>query len=141
MVKLRNCLRSLFPYNTDAAIELVDALSSNTQATSPVQLTENPSYTRHYSTLTSVISSFYKPKTKKPDEYQQQLAEAKTKIQNTLCQHIELDYEPAYHLFGIDVTPDPRPYAKKVDDRGFIKTNEVVIACQKSFVPFAYSDI
>jgi len=125
LVKLRNCLRRLFPYNTDAAIELVDALSSNTQATSPVQLTENQSYTRHYSTLTSVISSFYKPKTKKPDEYQQQLAEAKKKIQNTLCQHIELDYEPAYHLFGIDVTPDPGPYAKKVDDRGFINIKAI----------------
>ena len=141
LVKLRNCLRRLFPYNTDAAIELVDALSSNTQATSPVQLTENQSYTRHYSTLTSVISSFYKPKTKKPDEYQQQLAEAKKKIQNTLCQHIELDYEPAYHLFGIDVTPDPRPYAKKVDDRGFIKINEVVNSGRPVTIGHNYSTV
>ena len=70
LLKLRNCLRGLFPYNTDAAIKLVDVLSSNTQAISPVQLTENPSYKRHYTTLTSVISSFYKPKTKKPGRNQ-----------------------------------------------------------------------
>ena len=73
LVKLRNCFRSLFPYNTDAAIELVDALSSNTHATSPIQLTENQSYTRHYSTLPAAISSFYKPKTKKPEEFEKQI--------------------------------------------------------------------
>ena len=32
LVKFRNCFRSLFPYNTDSSIELVDALSSNTGA-------------------------------------------------------------------------------------------------------------
>ena len=55
-----------------------------------------------------------------------QLAEAKKKIQNTLCQHIEIDVERDYHLYAIDVTPNPRPYAKKVEDRGYIKHNEVV---------------
>jgi hypothetical protein len=118
LVKLRNCFRGLFPYNTDASIELIDAISSNTNAKSVVQLTENSRYTRHYSTLTPVISSFYKSKTKKAKECEAQLAKAKKKIQNTLCQHIELDDELDYHLFGIDITPNPRPYAKKVSDRG-----------------------
>ena len=126
LVKLRGYFRSLFPYNTDASIELIDALSSNTRADSVVQLSENICYTRHYTTLTPVISSFYKPKTKDAKDYQAQLAEAKKKIQNTLCQHIELDVERNFHLFAIDVTPNRRPYAKKVADRGFIKVNEVV---------------
>ena len=126
LVKLRNCFRSLFPYITDASIELVDALSSNTKADSVVQLSENICYTRHYTSLTYAISSFYKPKGKAAKYYVLQLVEAKKKIQNTLCQHIELDAECDYHLFAIDVTPNPRPYAKKVEDRGYIKHNEVV---------------
>ena len=126
LVKLRNCFRSLFSYNTDASIELIDALSSNTEADSVVKLSENIFYTRHYSTLTAVISSFYKPKDKAANDYQQELIKAKKKIQNTLCQHIEIDIERDYHLFAIDVTPNPRPYSKKVEDRGYIKHNEVI---------------
>ena len=126
LVKLRNCFRSFFPYNTDASVELVDALSSNTQANSVVQLSENIFYTRHYTSLTYTISSFYKPKDKEPKDYELQLDESKKKIQNTLCQHIEIDIERNYHLFAIDVTPNPRPFAKKVEDRGYIKHNEVV---------------
>lgn len=126
LVKFRNCFRSFFPYNTDASIELVDALSSNTEADSVVKLSENSLYTRHYTTLTPVISSFYKPKDKKAKDYQTQLAEAKKKIQNTLCKHIEVDIECDSHLFAIDVTPNPRPYAKKLEDKGYIKHNEVV---------------
>lgn len=126
LVKLRNCFRSFFPYNTDASIELLDALSSNTKADSVVQLSENICYTRHYTSLTHAISSFYKPKNKEPKDYKVQLTESKKKIQNTLCQHIEMDVEHDYHPFAIDVTPNPRPFAKKVEDRGYIKHNEVV---------------
>ena len=102
LIKFRNCLRNLFPYNTDSAIELIDALSSNTQATSAVQLTENSSYKRHYTTLVATVSSFYNPRTKQPEEFEEQLVEAKKKIQNTLCQHIKLDDEPRYNLFAVD---------------------------------------
>ena len=41
LVKLRSYFRSIFPYNRDASIELVDALSSYTEADSVVQLSEN----------------------------------------------------------------------------------------------------
>ena len=139
LVKLRSFFRDLFTYNTDASIELVDALSSNTEANSVVQLSENICYTRHYTTLTSVVSSFYKPNDKAANEYQEQLKEAKKKIQNTLCQHIEIDIERDYHLFAIDVTPNPRPYAKKVEDRGYIKHNEVISSGKPVTIGHNYS--
>ena len=69
LVKFRSRFRNLFPYNTDASIELIDALSSNANAGSVVQLSENACYTRHYTTLTAAISSFYKPKDKKAEDY------------------------------------------------------------------------
>ena len=139
LVKFRNCFRSLFPYNTDSSIELVDALSSNTGAGSVVQLSENVCYTRHYTSLTYAISSFYKPKDKEPKDYEVQLTKAKKQIQNTLCQHIALDIERDYHLFAIDVTPHPRPFAKKVDDRGYIKHNEVVSSGKPVTIGHNYS--
>lgn len=141
LVKLRSCFRDLFSYNTDASIELVDALSSNTEAKSVVQLSENICYTRHYSTLTHAVSSFYKPNDKAANEYQEQLTEAKKKIQNTLCQHVEIDIERDYHLFAIDVTPNPRPYAKKVEDRGYIKHNEVISSGKPVTIGHNYSCI
>jgi len=126
LAKFRDCFRSLFPYNTDAAIELVDSLSANTNADSVVQLSESSEYSRHYTTITSAVSSFHKPRDENAEDYITERQEAIKKIQNTLCQHIEIEQDLNYHLFAIDVTPNPRPYAKKLKGKGFIKMNEVV---------------
>ena len=50
------------PYNTDTAVELIDTLSANQSATSVVQLTLSPFFTRHYSILTHTINNYYKPR-------------------------------------------------------------------------------
>ena len=125
LVKLRNCFRNLFPYNTDASIELVDALSSNTQADSVVQLSENVCYTRHYTSLTHAISSFYKPKDKEAKEYEVQLAEAKSKYR--YMWHIELDIEWDYYLFAIDVTSNP-DHCQELEDGVTSSTRWLAVA-------------
>ena len=129
------------PYNTDASIELIDSLSSNLVATSPVELTLNSSYSRHYSTLPRVIGSYYKPRNEENIEDMEKAKESSNlKIQNSLCQHIDTTTtKNEYHLFAIDVTPNKRPHAKKLADKGFVHINETVSGKKPVAIGHKYS--
>jgi hypothetical protein len=137
--KLRNSFREFFPYNTDAAINLVDALSCNTSAHVPIELTLNPAYERHYSTLTHAISDYYKPRDHDHDQSVQAKVDVDKKIQNTLCQCLETPNEQDYHLFAIDVTPYKRPYSDKLTDKGFVHVNETISGKKPIAIGHKYS--
>ena len=113
-----------FPYNTDAAIELVDSLSTNLQAKSPVELSLNPCHSRHYSSLPHVIGGYYKSRETRIEESRKALDKANEKIQHSLCQNIGMDSGPEYHLFAIDVTPNKTTLCKKTSGQG-------ICACQR----------
>jgi len=55
----RDQIYQFFPSRQDAAMELVDALSSNTNATSVVELSLNPLHRRNYCSITRVVDEFY----------------------------------------------------------------------------------
>ena len=86
-------------------MDLVDALSSNTNAKTAVELTLNPHFRRHYSALNKAIavSSLTDP----------QLAHLAGQGMSDLR-------ERKYYLLGTDVTSNPRPYAQTLPDRGFV---------------------
>ena len=130
-----------FPYNADAAIELVDSLSTNLQAKSPVELSLNPCYSRHYSSLPHVIGGYYKSRETSIEESRKALDNANEKIQHSLCQNIGVDSGAEYHLFAIDVTPNKRPYAKKLADKGFVHINETVTGKKPVAIGHKYSCI
>lgn len=125
LAKLRNCYRRLFPYNTDGCIETIDALSSNNSAKSHIEITLSPLFTRTHTTLSHVVSSYYKPRDASVSESEKLKTEVNKNIQNTLCQHIEINTRD-YHLFAGDVTPCKRPHAKKVTDTGFVYSKPLV---------------
>jgi len=115
-----NCKRS------DTLMDLVDALSSNTTARTAVELTLNTHFRRHYTALNKAmrVNSI-------SDE---QLSRLAMKMMEAPCKR-------QFHLFGIDVTSCPRPYAETLKDRGFvyqpntIKGNKpIAIGHQYSFV-------
>jgi hypothetical protein len=90
---------------TDTLMDLVDALSSNTNARTVVELTLNPHFRRHYSALNKAVavSSLTNP----------QLAHMASQSIGELCQR-------KYYVLGTDVTSNPRPYAQTLPDRGFV---------------------
>jgi hypothetical protein len=142
LAKLRDCFRTLFPYNTDGCIETIDSLSSNISAKSHIEITLNPLFTRSHTTLSHVVSSYYKPRDADAEESKKLKDEVNKNIQNTLCQHIE-KHTKDYNLFAIDVTPYKRPHAKKVTDKGFVyskasisSANPVVIGHKYSYVNY-----
>ena len=105
--KALNCRR-------ETVIELLDALSSNQQAASVVELSLNPLFRRNYNSLYKGIQEFLPHQT--DDKYQGQV--------NCLLDAVSLTIPtPVYrhfNLFGIDTTPYPRPYSASLADKTFI---------------------
>ncbi len=58
LINFRNTLHELIPSYRDAAMDLIDALSTNRSAGSVTELSENRFFRRQYSSLTKVIHYF-----------------------------------------------------------------------------------
>ncbi len=92
-------------------MELIDALCSNVGSGSPVELTLTSVFRRTYSTMYKAI-----------DELQwedRQLAQV-------LASYLPKPKKRNFYLLGIDVTPQPRPYARTLTDRGMVYQPTVV---------------
>lgn len=85
------------------------------------------------------ISGYYKSRTSSTDKSNAVKYEADKKIQNALCKNIGTASANEYHLFAIDVTPNKRPYAKKLADRGFVHVNETVTGKKPVAIGHKYS--
>lgn len=107
--KFRDNLFACFSYRADATMELIDALSGNTDADSVVQLSLNPTFRRRYGSVRDVISSF------RNDPYQS------TRIEQCLLPYCSppTSNRP-FRLMVLDSTPAPRQFAKTLEDRGII---------------------
>lgn len=86
-------------------MDLVDALSSNTNARTVVELTLNPHFRRHYSSLNKAVAV--------SSLTNQQMARLASQSIGERCQR-------KYYLLGTDVTSNPRPHAQTLPDRGYV---------------------
>ena len=98
----------------ETVIELVDALSSNSTATSVVELSEHPLFRRDYNSLYKGIQEFLPDKN--DDNYSQQV----NYLLEAVSQTIPTPVSRNFHLFGIDTTPCPRPFSATLADKTFI---------------------
>ena len=98
----------------ETVIELVDALSSNSTATSVVELSEHPLFRRDYNSLYKGIQEFLPHQN--DDNYSQQL----DYLLEAASQTIPTPVSRNFHLFGIDTTPCPRPFSATLADKTFI---------------------
>lgn len=89
----------------EAVMELLDSLSSNLQASTGAELSLNPLFRRDYNSLYQGIQEFLPMPTN--DNYQ--------KAVNGLLSVVSVTIPPPvsrkFYLFGVDVTPCPRPYS------------------------------
>lgn len=110
--KFRDEIHPTFDARNDAAMNLLDALSSNTSAKSAMDLSLNPLFQRNYCSLTRVVSEFYSGLSsiqEKNNDF--------TRIISRYCPPLKTRQ---FHLFGADCTPNPRPFSPTQEDRGFI---------------------
>jgi hypothetical protein len=108
-------------------MDLLDALSSNQTARSPVELSLNSLFRRDYSALYKAIEQFNFNRDCTPDTDEgncpSQEAEQIKKQQALLPLIAEVIPAPVqrdFYLFGLDVTPVPRPYARTLEGRTFV---------------------
>jgi len=107
-------------------MDLLDALCSQTNAKSVVELSLESCYQRSYSTIFKALAQ-YKPK-------DGELAElAGPELPNP--------QERKYWVLGIDVTPQPRPYARTLQGRGFVYQPTIIKGNKPITIGHQYSTI
>lgn len=98
----------------ETLVELIDALSSNQQASSVVELSLNPLFRRDYNSLYKGIQEFLPPRNE--TEYSQQIKILTKAVSQTIPRPVSRHF----HLYGIDTTPHPRPYSATLAEKSFI---------------------
>lgn len=107
-------------------MELIDALCSSEGKRSPVELTLTPAFRRTYSTMYKAIDEF---------EWEEgQLA-------RVLASYLPRPKRSNFYLLGVDVTPQPRPYAQTLTDRGMVYQPAVVKGNKPVTIGHQYSTV
>ena len=109
--QFRASLYQTFTNRADTVMELIDALCSSPGAQSPVALTLAPVFRRTYSTLYKAIAEF------KWEGLQ---------LARLLAPSLPAPRQRGFWLLGVDVTPQPRPFARTLTDRGMVYQPTVV---------------
>ena len=111
----RESIYESFEYRADALLDLLDSLSSNSLATSVVELSLNPLFRRNYSSLHKAINDFSVSSTGL-DEKQQRL-KLEAEHLEIIARHIPQLQKRRFHLLATDITPQPRRFAVCLKDR------------------------
>lgn len=107
-------------------MELIDALCSSVGGRSPVELTLAPVFRRTYSTMYKAI-----------DELQWEEGQ----LARVLATYLPRPNKRNFYLLGVDVTPQPRPYARTLTDRGMVYQPTVVKGNKPVTIGHQYSTV
>lgn len=105
LVQFRNRLYQNFTNRADTLMELVDALCSNVSARSVVEYSLTPCFRRSYTTLYKALAAWTWDG--------QHLA-------RLLAPDLPRPTARSFWLLGVDVTPQPRPFAQTLPDRSLV---------------------
>lgn len=116
----RNRLFQLFHYRSGATMDLIDAVSANTEADSVVKLSLSDLFRRKYSSLTDVLNSLFRINLNTAPTVEETRKQT-LKVTQLLAEECAPSLqEVGFALFAIDCTANPRIYATKVDDRTIV---------------------
>jgi len=108
----------ILTYRRDTLLDMLDALSSNINARSVVELSLSAFFRRGYSSITDGIDNFFQAKEQGKEEEERK--EWNEKLVRIIVPYLDRPEERKFWLFGIDVTPQPRPYAERLAERTYI---------------------
>lgn len=134
--QFRQDLYDCFKQRSDTLMELLDALASNSNARSPAELSLNP-LRRDYSALYKAVQHFFKPSS--IEQAPQEQRELATQLIEVIAKVVPLPTARSFQLFGLDVTPVPRPYAQTLPDRTFVYQPNLVLGNKQIFIGHSYS--
>ncbi len=116
-----------------SVMEVLDSLSSNLQSSTVVELSLNPLFRRNYNSLYKGIKAFL-PTPDQPD-YQKAVEGLFSVVSATVPPPVERKF----YLFGVDVTPCPRPYSATLPDKTYIDQPNVIKGNKPINIGHAYS--
>jgi hypothetical protein len=122
--------RYYFESCSDACMDLLDALAGNTGANSIAELSLNPLFPRSYNSIYKAIKASFNTTIQEANNEVEEEKEEKEEPNNLIRVVSELIDQPQqrpFHLFGLDTTPHPRPYARTLADRGYIYQPNTII--------------
>ncbi len=111
-------LYEALPYRQDTLLDLLDALSSNTTARSVVELSLSPFFRREYSSVSDGIDNFFQATSGEKEGEERQ--EWGRKLVRLVSPYLPEPQKRKFWLFGLDVTPQPRPFAETLADRTYV---------------------
>lgn len=126
LMQFRTGLYQNISNRADTLIELMDAISSNTTATSVVELSQTACFRRSYSNLYKAIDKWQPPKMLLP---------------HLLNPYLPRPQQKAFWLLFVDVTAQPRPYGHTVDDRGMVYQPTMVRGNKPVTIGHQYSSV
>jgi hypothetical protein len=113
--QFRQQLYEGFAARPDALLDLVDALAGNTTARSPVELSLNPAFRRHYSGITDAIDNLFQAGSAEQAAPERRAQEQR--LMRLIAEQLSAPQQQLFWLFGLDVTSKPRLYARTLADR------------------------
>jgi hypothetical protein len=116
LVDFRESLHQFFPYRAGATMDLIDAIAGNSSAQSPVQLSLNSLFPRQYSSLHDAVDNFFVPTS--PDKAETERRQQQLGRMRLVAGQWPKPQKRNFHLFGLDTTGQPRPFAPTLKDRG-----------------------
>lgn len=129
--KFRDKIYHLSNNRQDATFELIDSLSSNTNAKSVIELSLNPLHRRNYCSTTRVLDEYYSKNIDKKIKN-----DALTKI---FSEHVSVNEKRNFLLFGVDCTSNPRLYSPTQEDRGFVYSPTIISGNKPITIGHQYS--
>ena len=110
-------------------MELIDALSSTPNARSVVALSLSHFFRREYSSVYDAIDSFFQPS--EPEKAEEERRAWEQKWMRLIVPYLPQPRQQKFWLFGIDVVPIPRPFARTLPDCTFVYQPNTVVKGNK----------
>lgn len=114
--EFREELHQSFPYRADAILDLIDALACNGSAKSPAELSLNSQFQRQYGSIYRAVDKFFN--STDPQNAEREHVEHQQKLMRIVGRQCPEPVQRKFHLFGLDATGQPRPFAHTLRDRG-----------------------
>jgi len=137
--QFRQELYEAFDLRRDALMELIDALSSTSNARSVVELSLSPFFRRHYSSVHDAIAHLFQPS--EPGKAGEERRAFEQKWVRMIAPYLPEPGKRKFWLFGTDVVPIPRPFARTLADRTFVHQPNILKGNKPVTIGHEYSNL
>jgi len=128
LTQFREQVYQNFNKRADAIMDLLDALSSNRQARSVVELSLETCFRREHTSIFKAITAY------RPEWMSKNLAQL-------AASHLPEPRQRAFWLFVVDTTPQSRPYAHTLRDRSYVYQPTPIQSNKPVTIGHCYSEV